>query len=508
MSIGQALDQGVALALQGDHVGAAGYFRGVLAHEPTNFEAMSRLGSCLFDMGYLFEAIYWFWRAMKKNPKSPMANTNYGTVLGEVGHPEEAIPYLTKAAALAHKMKDASPDMLGLVYNNLGNALERIGQYKEAIGALRKCMTYRPDDPFPHSNLGICLRKMGLYAEAIAELDRAEALEGQPRAESISRINTSDLRYNRGLCKLITGNLKDGFEDYEYRLTSSENKQPNFGMPAEKKWCFDDLNGKTIVVWCEQGFGDTIQFARFLPALVALGARVQVVAQTSLRNYITIPGVEVLPGGTKLEGYDYWVALMSLPLMFGVTSEEQIPEPYFPDIPEARLDAAAKWLDTLHTGLDGTTKKLVGVCWSGNFKHKNDSHRSVPFKLFSHLFSAPGYVFISLQQVRPEDVDVVDAIGDKLIHPKITDWHDTAALTVLLDKVISVDTAVAHLAGSLGTPTWTLIPDFCTDWRWGLKRTDTPWYPSMTLFRQDGPSWSKCVSRVRSQLEGEAVQAP
>lgn len=499
----------MAHQLQGDYVGAVGYFRGVLVHEPENGEAMARLGSCLFDMGYLFEALYWFWRCVKKNPKSPMVNTNYGIALGALGHHEEAIPYLTKAAALGHKLKDASPDMLGLVYNNLGNAFERMGQMKEAVGALRRCLQYRPNDPFPHSNLGICLRKSNLYQEALDELNTAERLEGEPRPESMSRVNIHDLHYNRGLCKLIMGDLKGGFEDYESRLLTTENKQPNFGLPAEKKWCFDDLNGKTIVVWCEQGFGDTMQFARFLPALVALGARVQIVAQTSLRNYITIPGVEVLPGGTKLEDYDYWVALMSLPLMFGVTREDEIPEPYFPDIPEARLDAAAKWLDTLRVGPDGQKKTLVGVCWSGNFRHKNDAQRSIPFKEMSRLFNVPGHVFISLQQVRPEDVAAVDAIGDKLLHPKIKDWHDTAALTVLLDKVITVDTAVAHLAGSLGTPTWTLIPDFCTDWRWGLPpRESTPWYPSMTLWRQDGQNWNKCVSRVRSQLEGEAAQAP
>lgn len=504
LSIGEALDHGTAHAMSGDNRSAVGYFRAVLAHDPTNFEAMSRLGSSLFDSGpgRIFEALYWFWRALKRNPKSPMANTNYGITLGEVGHHDEAIEYLSRAVAFSKKVKNASPTMLGIVYNNLGNSLARTNQYRQAIDALKRGLAFSPSDPFPHFNLGICLQKTSQYDEAIAELSTSLDLEKNPRQESVSRINVSDAAYNRGICRLIKGDFKRGFEDYESRLTTSENKQPMFGLPPEKRWQGESLEGKTIVAWCEQGFGDTIQFLRFLPALVALGARVQLVIQTGLEPLIAIPGVEVLPGGTNLDNYDYWTALMSLPLMLGVTREDEFPDPWFPEVPEDRLVAAAKWLDTLRETLDGETKTLVGVCWSGYFKHKNDEHRSIPFKMFSRLFDVPNHVFVSLQQVRQEDDAAVAAIGNKLIHPKINDWSDTAALTLFLDRVITVDSAVAHLAGSVGTPTTVLIPAFCTDWRWGIERSDTAWYPNMVLWRQQKiGDWAGPISRIRHVID-------
>lgn len=509
ISIGEALDRGTAHAMGGDHQAAIGYFRAVLEHEPTNSEAMSRLGSSLFDFGrpYRFEALYCFWRALKLNRKSPMNNSNYGITLGELGHHDEAIEHLSRAIALARKIKNASPTMLAIVYTNLGNSLARTDQYRQAIDALKSALSFRPDDPFAHFNLGICLQKTGWFDEAIHELSTALDLEKNHREESVSRINVSDATYNRGICRLIKGDFNQGFEDYEGRLTSSENKHPMFGLPPEKRWLAEDLTGKTILVWSEQGFGDTIQFLRFLPALVALGARVQLVVQTGLEPLIAIPGVEVLPGNTPLD-YDYWTALMSLPLMLGVTREDQFPEPWFPSIPDDKLVDASKWLDTLRQSHDGTEKTIVGVCWSGFFQHKNDAHRSIPLKTFSRLFDAPDHVFISLQQIRQEDNAAVAELGDKLIHPKINDWSDTAALALFLDRIVTVDTAVAHMAGSVGTPTTVLIPAFCTDWRWGLDRTDTPWYPNMNLWRQERiGDWVTPITRLRTCLNALRVSA-
>lgn len=504
LSIGQALDLGTQYAMAGDHRNAAGLFKGVLEHDPESFEAMQRLGSSLFELGFVYEAFWWFYRGIKIEPKNPSAQINYGSCLSQLGHPEEALDHLRRAVAYAHKRPNASRALMALVYNGLGNTLHRLGKYKEAAAALDRGIEAAPDDPFPHYNRGICLRDLNCYEQAIEDLDLSLALDARgPRAESVSRINVSDVRYNRGIIKLSLGHLREGFQDYEYRLTSSENIKPNFGLPAEKKWRGENLAGRTILVWCEQGFGDTIQFARFLPRLVGMAGRVQLVAQTSLRDFIKVPGVEVLPGGASIEHIDHWVAMMSLPLMFGLEREDQIPEPWFPDIPNDLLANSAKWLDTLRTGPDGKPKLHVGVCWSGNFKHKNDAHRSVRFNLFKRLFDAPNCVFVSLQQVREEDKQAVS--DSQLQLPEIRSWYDAAALTMFLDCVVTVDSAMAHLSGSIGTPTWTLIPGFSTDWRWQTERLDCPWYPMMTLYRQDKiGDWSATLGRVRTNLANAA----
>lgn len=506
ISIGQALDLGTQLAMAGKHRAAIGYFRGVLNLDSQNFEAIERLGASLFDMRELYEALYWFWRGIKTNPKSAMGNTNYGLALTELGHPEESIEYLSRAVAFAGKTKNTSPTVLGLVYSNLGNTLVRIHEYKNALTAIDRAITFIPSNPFPHYNRGVCLRWMNRSEEALVAFDRAIELHGHTHAESQSIVNISDVKYNKGIIQLLLGDFAHGWENYESRLTTSENKIPNFNLPVEKKWDGDDLTGKTLLVYAEQGLGDTIQFARFLPKVVEqMGAsRVQLVLHTALRGFVKVPGVEVLTGGESFDGYDYWVALMSLPHIIGFDSEEDIRsfEPWFPTVPDDRLAAACKWLDTLRAPLgDGLEKTLVGVCWSGNFEHKNDKHRSIPLKVFSKLFDTPGCEFICLQPIRQEDDEAVAKLGAKLHHPKITDWNDTAALTMFLDKVVTVDTAVAHLAGSIGTPTTVLVPAFSTDWRWQNERTDSPWYPSVRLERQNKiGDWRDTIARISVSL--------
>lgn len=490
LSIGQALDLGYEMAMAGNHDSAMGLFRGVLMHEPENLEAVERLGASLFELRRFHEALYWFWRGRKIGRRSAMALTNYGLTVAQLGHWDEALPDLERAVSFAER-DNASPQVKALVYNNLGNTLEKLRRYEDALIALDRGIACNPDDSFPHYNRGIVLLRLNRQREAITALDRAIAINP----------DDADAHYNRGMGRLLLGDLKGGFEDYEYRLLTTENKVPNLGLPAEKKWDGrTPIFGKTILVHCEQGLGDDIQMFRFLPHLTMGGVtKVLVMSHSATAPLLAgmPPEIEVLTPGTALPPYDQWVALMSLPLMLDVRSEAAIPPPWSPV--GFSLECHVRWPNT---AADYCPR--VGVCWAGNFLHRNDANRSIPLAMFASLFSDHAINFVSLQQLRPMDVEPFAALRKK--HPNLSAVQtetlvDLATVVLNLDLVITVDTAVAHLAGSLGVPTWILIPSFGTDWRWGLERADSPWYGTVQLFRQEKiGDWSTTINSIKGRL--------
>lgn len=531
LSIAQALDLGVEMAVAGNHANAITMFRGVLVHEPENFEAIERLGSSLFETKQYHEALYWFWRGRKLEPRHPMALTNYGLCVSHLGHCEEAVDDLTRAAKIAYRKDGLSNEARALIYNNLGNTLERLRRYDEALPVLDKGIAANPNDPFPHYNRGIVLLRLNRHSDAIDSLNRSLALDP----------GNADAQYNRAMARLLLGDLAGGFEDYESRLLTSENEKPNLGLPAERRWqgahgFGEEIFGKTILVHAEQGLGDTIQFLRFVPTLVKYyGAKVLLRVQTALTPLAAaIHGVTVLEveAGATIEGYDYWVALMSLPLMLGLTTSADIrppawglttkadttpprlitsldnlttirPPPWAPAIEPERIETWRAQLPPRGCSI------RIGVCWSGSFQHKNDRNRSIPIKEFATLFDTPGCEFVSVQQMRPEDAAAFPDIQQR--HSNVTalwleDFRDTAAVLLHCDIVVTVDTAVAHLAASLGIPTWILIPQFACDWRWQLARSDSPWYPSVTLYRQrKAGDWTTTLAAVRLALTQAAA---
>lgn len=498
LTVAQAFDLGSQMAEHGDHRTAVGLFRGVLAHEPNNFEAIERLGASLFNEKQIHEALYWFWRGRKLQRRSPMALTNYGLTLSQLGHPQEAIIELQRAAYLAQKEKMA-PAVLAICHNNLGNAYERLGQYEDALECLDKGIALNPQDAFPRYNRGIVLLRLNRHVEALASLDQAIAMNPADH----------DALYNRGMGRLLLGDFKGGFADYEARMLTSENKTINLGLPAEKKWDGGDLAGRKILVSCEQGIGDTIQFLRFLPQLMQRNpAKVMLVAHSAIASMIEAdtlaamqPGaqVEFIPSGADIDhaSFDRWVAIMSLPALFGVDQESDIPPPWMPQIEDERF---RRW----HTKLALPESAVnIGVCWAGNWMHKNDRHRSIALATFSKIFATPGCKFVSLQQVRPAEKDEFDKLCAKhsITATDLKDMRDTAAIIANLDMVISVDTSVAHLAATLGTPTKILIPAFGPDWRWQLNREDSPWYSDAQLYRQPKiGDWESVINRLCKEL--------
>lgn len=502
LSIGEALDLGAQFMRAGSFENAATMFRGVLAHEPNNFEAVERLGSSLFEQGRHCEAFYWFWRGRELDRRHPLALTNYGLTVSQLGHPEKGLSDLERAAAIAER--SAAPHVRALVWNNLGNTLERLGRYKDALVALDKGIACNPEDAFPQYNRGIVMIRLGRHEEAIESFDRCLALHAlnlRPRPGEIA-----DARYNRGMARLALGDLKGGFEDYEYRLTTTENKEPNFGFPPDKKWKGEALPDTPLLIIGEQGLGDTIQFLRFIPEARRRARKLTLSVQSAIAPMVRQewPDIPLLPAKTTIahDQIGRWAPLMSLPHLLGIGKESELPPPWFPPLDDARFDRFMLELPSL-------SPLRVGVCWAGNFHHQNDANRSVPIDVFARIFDLP-FDFISLQQLRPGEIEQFAELRQKhanLAAFDLADLQDTAVIAASCNLVISADTAVAHLAASIGRPTWVLIPAQNTDWRWQLNRNDSPWYPSARLWRQErGKGWAPLVSAIVKELHQIAVQ--
>ena len=276
---------------------------------------------------------------------------------------------------------------------------------------------------------------------------------------------------------------------------------PEFPQPL---WRGDvDLHGKTILVLEDEGFGDTIQFARYIPDLVERGARVVLRVGDPLHPLLSgLPGIaECSPkSDPSLPSFDLHVPTCSLPLAFG-TRLDTIPAdiPYLPAPPQSRVQA---WEKRLEDRLGPRRRFRVGLVWSGRPTHVNDHNRSIPLAMLSRILDVDA-AFVSLQKdPRPSDKAALDRTGIVDLTSDLTDFAETAALVSCLDLVISVDTSVVHLAGALGRPVWTLLPHV-PDWRWLLDRDDSPWYPTMRLFRQTvSRDWADVIDRVRAELVG------
>jgi hypothetical protein len=311
-----------------------------------------------------------------------------------------------------------------------------------------------------------------------------------------SKPDSADAKFNEALTRLCLGDFRRGWEKYEARWERPEfaKDRPSYPRP---EWRGEaELQGKTILLVAEQGFGDAIQFARYAPMVAALGAKVLLGVRSPLTALMAqVPGVsQVIGGGETLPDFDLYCPLMTLPLAFG-TELATIPSrvPYIKP-PEERV---AKWRDRLPE----SGRLRVGICWAGISGHPNNRRRSIPIERFARILSAPGVEFVNLQRdVGERDAAVLSEHGVHQLGQEFTDFADTAGVIALLDLVISVDTSVAHLAGAMAKAVGVLIP-FSPDFRWMLERTDSPWYPTMRLYRQPAiGDWESPLERLRLEL--------
>jgi tetratricopeptide (TPR) repeat protein len=411
---------------------------------------------------------------LRQHPKQPDALHLLGVIYAQAERMQEAIELIKRAIAIRPNASE--------YHNNLGNIYIRQGLTEEAMAAFSRAVELRPDYTKALSNLGGVLKKTGRYAAAMHAYERA-----------ISVTPTSgEAHWNMGLLLLLQGQLKRGWAEYEYRFEVPELRETK-RQCSQPRWDGSDLRGKTILLHAEQGFGDAIQFARYIPLVAQKNGRIVVEVQPELqRLFASIAGIDVLVARPNpLPAFDVHCPLMSLPHVFGTTLET------IPDrIPYLAVPGALK---ELWGGLAGTSRRKIGLVWAGNPTHRNDRNRSIPPSILLELIRTTEADFISLQKPRANDGMPNGQLTD--FTDELTDFADTAAVIENLDLVIAVDTAVAHLAGALGKPAWVLVPN-APDWRWLLDRDNSPWYPTVRLFRQPRPGdWSAVVLAVADQLK-------
>jgi hypothetical protein len=383
-----------------------------------------------------------------------------------------------------HKLDSAQP----VHCNNIGDALLWLDRREEALKWFNKALKLQPDNVDALLNKAVWFRQHHRLKESAEIYERLRLLH--PNNAKFER----DLAYNH----LLMGDFKAGWSEREarWKVPGLPIIYPNFSQPM---WHGDeDIAGKTVLIYADEGLGDAIQFARYVPMVAARGARVILVVQEALHplfsGMLGVQECRTYSSTSPPPTFDMYCPIGSLPLAFG-TRLESVPRAR--SLPPISLQRVQAW----ETRLSHRDRLRVGLVWSGNPKHGNDRDRSMPLRTMARLFDV-GATFLSLQKdPRPDDkaflsehTDIVDMTTD------LTDFAETAALISCLDLVITVDTSVAHLAAALGRPTWVLLP-YLPDWRWLLDREDSPWYPTVRLFRQNTfGEYAGVLDRVRAEL--------
>ena len=516
MPIGEALTYAERCRHEGRLMEAEAVCRQVLEARPDLPEAAHLLGVVAHQRGRLSEAIEHLKRATRLAPGNALFHANLGEMYRQAGRfklaieagrraveidPQTAVAWSNLGAAL-FETKDyeesaranraaiaASPDF-AQAHCNLGNALHGLKRFDEAIAAYRRAAALDPDYVDGWANLGTCLHHSGAYAEAMVILRRAIALDP----------NHANARSGLGILLLMQGDFAEGWGEYEWRLRSSERKGPRFPV---RPWQGESLVGKHIYVQAEQGFGDTLQFVRYIPLLARRAGKVSLRVHQELVGLMrqSMPGIDVFGDRGDPEPFDCDTALMSLP-HFLKTRFETIPA----DVPylTASADVVAKWA----TRLAPMQGLRVGIVWGGNPEHTNDKRRSLDAARLAPLFEVPGASFASVQfGPRAAELKALKGAAKSVLDlsRELGDFAHTAGAIMALDLVISIDSSAAHLVGALGKPVW-LLTSHVADWRWRLGREDNAWYPNMRLFRQQADEdWSPTIARVENALRALAA---
>lgn len=474
---------GTGLWKQGRPHEAEASYRSALQFKPDYPEAHDNLGSLRKEQGRLDEAVACYREAIRLKPDYPEAYNNLGTALLSQGHPEEAIAAYRTSLDLRPDYKEA--------HFNLGNALTALGQPEGAAACYRNAVALRRDYADAHHNLGAALKELGRLDDAISSYRTVLALEpDHPEAHS-----------NLGIALLAQGELAEGWVEHEWRWRTPQMIKARRDFPRPQ-WRGEAAEGQTLLIHAEQGFGDTLQFCRYATLAADRGPRVIMEVQPPLVRLLrSLPRVErVVEHGEQLPEFDLHCPMLSLPLALGTT---------LATIPSAasylRPDQAqiAAW----RTRLDAMVgmRLRIGLAWAGNPRDHSrdlaavDRRRSLAPVRLAPLFERSGARFFSLQKdgaKAPEHFPLIDVMGE------MDDFADTAALIANLDLIISVDTAVVHLAAALGKPVW-LLDRFDPCWRWLTGRRDSPWYPALRIYRQPCPGdWDSVLAEVADDLRG------
>ena len=464
------LHLGLALQSQGELDKALASYRRAIEIDPGLAEAHNNQGYVHLELGSPDQALPCLERALRLRPDFPEALNNLGMALEALGQPEQALHPLDHALALRPGYAEA--------HLNRGNALQALGRYDDALGAYDRVLELRPDHVDARNNRGQALEALGRVDDAIAGYRQAQAL----------RPDFAPARWNEALALLRQGNFPDGWRLYEWRWQAVGRRALVRDFAEPRWWGDTPVDGRSILLHYEQGLGDTLQMLRYAPLLAARGARVLVEVPPSMATLAaTLPGrppgsITVVVEGEPLPPFDLQCPLMSLPLAFGTTLDTVPADVPYLQAPEPERVA---WLSKL-----GRPKgQRIGLAWAGSAgQTATMRQRSLPLPLLLDrlLPALPGTTeFHSLQKDYGKgDAELLAADGRIRDHAAgLKDFAATAGLIAQLDLVITVDTAVAHLAGAMGKRVWVLLP-CAADYRWLLGRPDSPWYPTMQLFRQ------------------------
>jgi tetratricopeptide (TPR) repeat protein len=409
--------------------------------------------------------------------------SNLGALLAERGREQEASAWYGRAIAADGQFAPA--------HNNLGAALALLDRCEEAEELHRRALALKPDFADAHYNLGVVLQGQARFEEALSSYERAIALKP----------DASDAHWNRACVLLLLGNFAEGWRAHEWRRRRKDDPPRSYPQPT---WGGEPLAGRTILLHAEQGIGDTLQFIRYVRLVAARGGRVLLQVQRPLKQLASAACADVaqvFAEGDVVPPFDLHCPLLSLPLAFATTLDSVPAEvPYLP----VDAAAAARWRQRI-----GAEDFKVGLVWAGNPQHKNDRNRSIALASLGALFGVPAIRWFSLQ-VGERAADLARLPGGTItdLSDQLTDFTETAAAIASLDLVISVDTAVAHLAGALGKPVFVLLP-FVPDWRWLIDRADSPWYPTALIFRQPARGdWETVALALRQALERQIGSKP
>ena len=457
-----------------------------IALHPAHADAFTNRGNALFELKRLDEALLSLDKAIALRPDHAGAFNNRGSVLAELQRLPEALASYNRAIAL--RPGDAE------FFHNRANVLRDLDRPREALANYDHAIALNPRHAEAYNNRGIVLSELKRPDEAVLSYDRAVAL----------KTDFAEAFTGRGAAKLLLGRYPEGWADREWRWQTQDflGARPKLDAPH---WRGEEINGRRILIYAEQGLGDTLHFARYLPLLAERGANVTFLAPPSLLRVLRplISKIEVIGALEKDRRFDLQCVLMSLPLRFG-TEVGSIPNkvPYL----EPETDRVAHWGQFI-----GTHGFKIGIAWqtkigSTPVARTSGRRRSIPLAELARLGRLPGVRLISLQKHHGTDQlphlagDVtVESLGDGFDNGPDA-FVDTAAAMSCLDLIVTVDTSIAHLAGALARPTWVALR-YAPDWRWLRERDDSPWYPTLRLFRQDTEGdWKSVVVKMERAL--------
>lgn len=436
------------------------------------------LGIMLKLQGKHAEALRAMHRAAEMLPNDEQAQSNLGAALAEANEIHAAESFHRRALQINPRYPQG--------YSNLGCVLSRQGRLAEAEVCHRQALAIQPNYAEAHSNLGSTLIDQGRVGEALASYRRA--LKISP--------DFAQAHWNESMCKLLTGAFDDGWKQYEWRW-KTETFRASRRHFAQPLWLgHEPLQGMTILLHAEQGLGDTIQFCRYAKLIADKGATVILQVPPALTTLLTgLAGVDLLAAdGDALPPYDFHCPLLSLPLACG-TRLLSIPA----DVPYLYADPPI--VKTWRDKLAAASAPRIGVAWAGNPLHQHDYRRSIPAAEFLEITNDQSQFYCLQKEMNPVDQAILNARSDiYCFGDQLHDFADTAAVIELMDLVITVDTAVAHLAAAMGKPVWILLP-FQPDWRWLAEREDSPWYPTVRLFRQPAiGDWKSVLKNVQRAI--------